>query len=108
MKQSQLLQNIPRLESFKSLCLPQQLLFNLKKRHSKLLDNTERFVKLTKDVDAIAMLTASANMKVMLSLLLLKVRLDDGNLTGISVTQEERVQQYVAFKQWSNTDNRAV
>ena len=41
----------------------------------------------------------------MLSLLLLKVRLDDENLTGISVTQEERVQQYATFKQWKFLDN---
>ena len=67
--------------------------------HYEILENTERFISLNTDKNATSEIMTGNNLKKLLNLLPLRVRMSDPNLAVVETDAEKRYTQYEAFKQ---------
>ena len=75
--------------------------------HYEILEHTERFIKLSTDLNAASELKTGDNLRKLLDLLPQRVRMVDPNL-GVAETDAERTfNQYVSIKKWV-TDNQKL
>ena len=77
---------------------PAQAHDNLRK-HTEIMENTSRFLSLTKEKDAKSTITSEANLKILLKMLPRRAR-DDPDLSHAKLTPALRESQYDKIKEW--------